>query len=105
MAGSHRASAAGPGELEVAHDEEASPNDEFEEDDDVVERAKRFKHGHGIVRKPMDGNVSRLGKETGRKPNEDSKPQDVPQWPVFGGLVEIVHVTKSTLNHIRARLF
>ena len=62
MAGSYRtgpAGPAGPSKLQVAHDEEAPPDDDLKKKHEVVEGAKGLEHGHGIVRKSVNGDVSR----------------------------------------------
>ena len=63
MAGPCRPVAASPGEFQVTHDDEASPDNEFKKEDEVVERPKGLKHGYSIVRKPVNGDVSRLLKQ------------------------------------------
>jgi hypothetical protein len=60
MAGTCRAGATGPSELETTHENETPPDDELKEEHEVVEGAKGLKHGYSIVRESMDGDVSRL---------------------------------------------
>ena len=43
-----------------AMSDEAPPDNEFKEEDEVVEGPKGLKHGYSIVRKPVNGDVSRL---------------------------------------------